>query len=129
MPKITQLSRKELMTLLYDKLETIREEASELMDPDAEVPADLSHAMMRLKRIAIEAKRAASLIDTYEVCSRAGHCSFCGKTYEEHLDQRPPGERVRLKHPPDEPRCVMLKRFFDSLEVETYQGVQIVEAS
>ena len=127
---VTQLSRSEVMTLLYDKLNTIREEADTILDPEAQKPGDLSHAGKRIRRIAIEAKRAAALIDTYEICSKAGHCTHCGKTYDEHLEERPPHESgaplVRAKDRAA-PRCVELKKFFESIEIETYQGVQIAE--
>lgn len=124
--KVTHLSRSELMTLLYDKLHTIREEADTLLDPDAAKPSDLSHAMTRLKRISLEAKRAADLINTHEVCSKTGHCWHCGKTYEEHQEQSEGRITPSVKSRND-PRCMALKRFFESMEIETYQGVQIVE--
>ncbi len=124
-PKVTHLSRSELMTLLYDKLHTIREEADTILDPDADKPGDLSHAMTRLKRISLEAKRAADLINTHEVCSKTGHCWHCGKSYDEHQEQSG-GVNAAVKSK-NEPRCMALKRFFESMEIETYQGVQIVE--
>lgn len=125
-PKVTQLSRSEVMSLLYDKLTTIRDECDVLIDPDANDWRDLPQAKERLKRIALEARRAAALIDTHEICSKAGHCLHCGKAYEEHDEQRSEGARAKVPSNKD-PRCMALKRFFESMEIETYQGVQIVE--
>jgi hypothetical protein len=128
---VTHLSRQELMSLLYDKLQTIRDEADEIVDPDVREPRHLPSAKLRLKRIAVEARRAASLIETYEIVSKAGHCLHCGKTYEEHEERAKlpeGGVLVRAKDlSPDGSRCNALKALFESVEIETYQGVQVVE--
>ena len=128
---VTYLSRSALMSLLFDKLSTIRDEADEMINPDASDPRDLPQAKQRLKRIALEARRAAALIETNEIAAKSGHCLHCGKTYEEHLDERPKrteGELVRAKKDSDL-RCIALKNFFESMEIETYQGIIVVEAS
>jgi hypothetical protein len=124
---ITQLSRAEVTALMFDKVQLILTEAQEVEGDHGRI--DLKDALRRLKRIAIEARRAAALLETHERTWTAGHCLHCGHPYAAHLDDRPPLEagQVRAKYPPSEPRCAALKRFFESLEIETYQGVQIVE--
>jgi len=132
MSAVTQLSRAEVMTLLYDKVMLIRGEAEEIEDEPK--PAKISEYKARLKRIMVEAKRAASLIDTYERTWKVGHCLHCGETYDDHAEFHqvgplPPGApRVKpknLENPP--PRCNALRKFFESAEIETYQGVRIDE--
>jgi len=128
---VTHLSRSELMQLLYDKASLIRSEAEDI-DSESESRLSLADARKRMKRIGIEAKRCAALIESYEMVAKSGHCLHCGKPYSEHHDLTPPlppGEpRVRFKgEAPAEPQCRALQRFFESLEIETYQGLQIVE--
>jgi hypothetical protein len=105
---VTQLSRAEVMTLLYDKVTQIREEAEQIEDEPK--PAKLGEYKARLKRIVIEAKRAASLIETHERTWKEGHCLYCGETYEAHMEVHPPllpGEpRVKGKRPGAPARAV-----------------------
>jgi hypothetical protein len=125
------LSRSELTQLVYDKLQIIGGEVEEInQDEHKATPARLADMKARLRRIGIEAKRAASLIETHEPLASAGHCLHCGKTYAEHDDEprpRAPGESlVRAK---DEAyiRCRALKAYFESLELETYAPIDLVE--
>lgn len=125
---ITHLSRSEVTTLMFDKVQLIIAEASNIEGDDGRL--NLTDAKKRLKRIAIEAKRAAALLETHERVWKSGHCLHCAKPYADHLDEKPPLEpgQVRAKYPPSEPRCLALKKFFESVEIETYQGVLLDEA-
>jgi hypothetical protein len=130
----THLSRSEVMTLLFDKLSIISGECSEYVHDGDIAARNLPDLKLRLRRIALEAKRAASLIETYEHAAKAGHCLHCGKTYEEHDDKLaqplPEGSpRVRAKGATsDEPqRCRALRAYFESVEVETYKPLQLQE--
>lgn len=128
---VTQLSRSEVMTLLYDKVHLIRSEAEEI-EGEGEVRLNLTDAKKRLKRIAVEAKRCASLIETYQAVATAGHCLHCGKPYSEHHELSAPlpegAPRVRVKgDDPNAVACRALQRLFESVEVEAYQGFKIEE--
>lgn len=127
MAGVTQLSRAEVMSLLFDKLSLIRDEADVMQDGEIK-PRDFPDVTKRFKRIAVEARRAASLLETYERVAKSGHCLHCGKTYAEHAEAplRLEDEvRVRAKKEPPSPICYALKKLFESVEVETYQGVAI----
>jgi len=132
MPKVeTHLSRGEVMTLLYDKLHLIQGECEAYCGEDADLNArKLADVKKRLKRIAVEARRAASLIETYEHIAKAGHCLHCGQTYEEHSPTETPlpdgAPRVRVKGAePEQPRCYALQRLFESVELETYKPLAL----
>jgi hypothetical protein len=128
------LSRSELTQLVYDKLQIIGGEVEEIQqDEHKATPARLADMKARLRRIGIEAKRAASLIETHEPLAKAGHCLHCGKPYAEHDDEprpRAPDEpRIRVKGDPEAPpRCRALKAYFESLEIETYAPLDLAEA-
>ncbi len=134
MPTRTHLSGSELATLVFDKLHTIIGECEEI-DREEYKPtgSKLADIKARLKRIAVEARRAASFIETYERVAKAGHCLHCGKTYAEHLavpKPLPPGvPKARFKGDEDAPpRCRALQQFFESAEIETYQPLELDEA-
>jgi hypothetical protein len=133
MPVRTHLSRSELTSLLFDKLHVIVGECEEVDKEHYKASnAQLADTKARLKRIAVEARRAASLIETHERVAKAGHCLHCGKKYEEHLvapESLPPGApRVRLKGEEDPPpMCRALQQFFESAEIETYQPLELQE--
>lgn len=123
----TQLSRAEVTSLLFDKLTFIRDEADFMSDGEIK-SRDFPDVTKRFKRIAIEARRAAALLETYQRVAKAGHCLHCGKTYAEHEENplRLEDEvRVRTKKEPPSPICYALKKLFESVEVETYAGVLI----
>lgn len=131
----THLSRSEVLELVYGKLQTIREEA-ERVDADESRPTqrDLLGLIKSFRRIAIEAKRAASLIETHTHVAKAGHCVFCGKTYEEHETDAKRREESggvvpkRLaKEGAEPPRCLALQRLFESAELELYQPLPMLE--
>lgn len=92
------------------------------------------NAQRCLKRIAIEAKRAASLIETHTHVAKAGHCIHCGKMYDEHeTDEKRRETREllpkKLANPEvEKARCLALQRLFDSVELETYQPLAMLEA-
>lgn len=130
MAGFTHLSRSEVAMLLFDKVSLIEAEAKEI-DSGFEGKLSLekmADAKRRLKRIVIEARRAASLIETYQDVAKAGHCLYCGKTYAEHEDESLRIEdavRVRAKKDPPAALCYALRKLFESVEVETYQAVRI----
>jgi hypothetical protein len=132
-PVETHLSRNEVTVLLYDKLLLIEAEAGEAQQHEGKwTAAHLADTKARLKRIAVEARRAASLIETHEACAKAGHCLHCGKTYGEHEElpgPLPEGVRVRPKqHDEAAPRCLAMRHLFESVEVETYRPLAMLEA-
>ena len=134
--KPTQLSRSEVDLLVFDKLELIKSECEELEHwKDGKLGGeDITAIRKHLARIQVEAKRAASLIESYGLVSKSGHCLHCGKTYAEHEDLHPAHVRMqdepRVKpNDPNASRCRALQKYFESAEVETYQYVAIAEAT
>ncbi len=134
--KAVHLSRSEVLELVYGKLQVIEGECSEIQDREAHARYDnLPALQQRLKRIAIEAKRCASLIETHTRVATAGHCIHCGKTYAEHdsdakrREGKPDGLLPRkLANPAiDSLRCLALQRLFESVELDTYQPLPMVE--
>lgn len=65
--KATHLSRAEVLTLVFDKLRLIEEETDASLKNEESTRGRQSVADMRsrLKRIAVEARRAAALIETF----------------------------------------------------------------
>ena len=133
--KATHLSRSEVLELVYGKLMVIREEA-ERVDADGERPTqrDLLDLIRAFRRIVVEAKRAASLIETHTHVATAGHCIHCGKTYADHDTDAKRREESggvvpkRLaKEGAEAPRCLALQRLFESIELELYQPLPMLE--
>jgi hypothetical protein len=134
--KLVHLSRSEVLELVFGKLHLIEAECQEMTDEDAVAwrPAKLADVQRRLKRIALEAKRAASIIETHTHAAKGGHCVYCGLSYEEHdTDEarRAKGEDVlpkqHAKDGSERPRCLALQRLFESVELETYQPLPMME--
>lgn len=134
--KAVHLSRSEVLELVYGKLMVIEGECQEMAEREEYARHDqLEDVQRRLKRIAIEAKRAASLIETHTRVAKAGHCIHCGKTYAEHdsdekrREERPDGLLPKkLANPAiDKLRCLALQRLFESVELDTYQPLPMVE--
>ncbi len=126
----THLSRSEVLELVFGKLQLIQQEAEECTDREngKVTMAELAAIQRRLMRCALEAKRAASLIETHTHVVKAGHCVHCGKTYEEHAADDMPREGVMPRvhsRATDRPPCLALQRLFDSVELETYQPLRI----
>lgn len=130
----THLTRAEIMTLVYDKLQIISAEMDAAQDGE-DNPARFRSLKPRLKRVVVEARRAASLIETYERHWTAGHCLHCGKSYQEHDEQRaqePLEASVRVRIKGEEsgpPRCRALRALFESMEIETYQALKLEDAN
>jgi hypothetical protein len=83
--KLVHLSRSEVLELIFGKLTLIREECESIDSEDSRpTERDLLGLIKSFRRIAVEAKRAASLIETHTHVAKAGHCIHCGKTYSEH---------------------------------------------
>ncbi len=126
----THLSRSEVLELIYGKLQLIREEAESIDGEDSRpTERDLLGLIKSFRRIAIEAKRAASLIETHTHVAKGGHCIHCGKTYEEHEGDSADGvtPRRHAKEGSEKSRCLALQRLFESLELETYQPLEVVD--
>lgn len=125
----TQLSRQEVMSLVFEKLMLIQGEVEEAENEHEKGIKLIGNIKNRLKRIVVEARRAASLIETHERHWTVGHCLHCGLTYQEHDDEAArlaPGVRVRAKNIDNpEARCCALRRLFESVEIETYQSVKL----
>lgn len=133
--KAVHLSRSEVLELVFGKLQLIREECERIDREDSRpTERDLLDIIKSFRRIALESKRAASLIETHTHVAKGGHCIHCGKTYEEHETDEKRREqtdvlpKVRAKPGGDGPRCVALQRLFDSVELETYQPLAMLEA-
>lgn len=136
-PKLVHLSRSEVLELVFGKLNLIESEAQSAAEKerlDGEFTLhDLKNAQRCLKRIAIEAKRAASLIETHTQVATAGHCVHCGKTYAEHDSDEKRREESggvfpkRLAKEDVPLRCLALQRLFESVELELYQPLPMVE--
>lgn len=137
--KAVHLSRSEVLELVFGKLMLIEQEAQSAAEKERQdgkfTLHDLQNAQRCLKRIATEAKRAASIIETHTHVAKAGHCVHCGKTYEDHdsdqkrRDDRPEGLLPRkLANPAvDGLRCLALQRLFESVELDTYQPLPMLE--
>lgn len=138
-PKLVHLSRSEVLELVYGKLHLIQGECEEVTREESRpTQRELLDILRRFKRIAIEARRAASLIETHTHVASAGHCTHCGKTYEEHdSDEERQAKREGGLLPKtlakeggvQGPRCMALQRLFDSLELETYQPLPMLEGA
>lgn len=140
--KATHLSRSEVLELVFGKITMIESECQAAADREEAVGhggdrtlKELQDVQRRLKRIAIEARRAASLIETHTHVAMAGHCVHCGKTYAEHdsdVAREADGARFlpkkHAKPGAEGPRCLALQRLFDSVELETYQPLPVTEA-
>lgn len=136
--KQVHLSRSEVLELVFGKINLIEQECESASEKEHREGGftlkDLTDAQRCLKRIAIEARRAASIIETHAHVAQAGHCIHCGKTYEEHdTDEKRRETREllpkKLANPDvDHVRCIALRRLFESVELETYQPLQMVEA-
>lgn len=131
----THLSRSEVLELVFGKLLVIREECERIDHEDSRpTERDLLDIIKSLRRIALESKRAASLIETHCHVAKSGHCVHCGKTYEEHeTDEKRRETRdvlpKKLANPEvDHIRCLALQRLFESVELETYQPLAMLEA-
>jgi hypothetical protein len=133
--KLVHLSRSEVLELVYGKLIVIREECESIDREDSRpTHRDLLDLIKSFRRIAVEAKRAASLIETHTHVAKAGHCSHCGKTYAEHDTDAKRGEesggtfpKRHAKAGTEGPRCCALQRLFESVELELYQPLPMVE--
>ncbi len=129
------LSRSEVLELVFGKLQLIREECESIDSDDARpTQRDLLGLIKSFRRIAIEAKRAASLIETHTHVATAGHCIHCGKSYAEHDTAEKRKEESggmvpkRLaKEGTEPPRCLALQRLFESIELELYQPLPMLE--
>lgn len=138
--KAVHLSRSEVLELVFGKLQLIREECDRIDHEDSRpTERDLLDIIKSFRRINLESKRAASLIATHCHVAKGGHCIHCGKTYEEHEtdDARTEqhaaiGRQALLPKKPAlpggaGPRCLALQRLFDSVELETYQPLAMLE--
>jgi hypothetical protein len=134
--KAVHLSRSEVLELVYGKLMVIREEAESIEGEDSRpTERDLLDLIKSFRRIAVEAKRAASLIETHTHVAKAGHCVHCGKTYAEH-DTDEQGREKRggllpnrrpINPQIEQARCLALQRLFESVELELYQPLPMTE--
>lgn len=121
------LSRQELLTLIFDKLENMRAEL-EHMDGESK----LTPIRKRTAVVAAEALRIQRLIEEHAAIADFGHCVYCGKTIDEHVDAMtdplPPDAKVSPKGEAERPpSCRYLRGLFDSLELATYQPLPLPE--
>lgn len=133
-PRPIHVSRAELMTLLYDKLGLIQSEIEEAQAAGEHGYSGrrLSDLKKRLTRIAVEAKRSQSLIDSYEAHWMEGRCMHCDRPFSEHSEyglkpELGAGPRVRVKSDNDDEArpayCGMRIDKYESLELATYQNL------